>query len=60
MTADTGDLELMRRLSRGEYVVDPRAVADAMVEWWAYAVQVKRLREMVETTQSKPLSLSAD
>jgi hypothetical protein len=42
---NTGHTDLAERLERGEYVVDPRAVAEAMLRW------SDRTRDSVRLTQ---------
>ncbi|HEX8076107.1 MAG TPA: hypothetical protein VF545_14120 [Thermoleophilaceae bacterium] len=58
---DSGiDPELMRRVAAGEYVVDPHAVADAIVRRSVERREARRFLGMLEARQGHGLSVRPD
>jgi hypothetical protein len=54
------DPELMRRVAAGEYVVDPHAVADAMLRRSAERHEARRLLRMLEAREGDRPSVRSD
>ena len=60
-TMDRGiDTELMRRVAAGEYVVDPHAVAAAMLRRQADRAEARRLSRMLVAGELDELPVASD
>ena len=58
---DSGiDPELMRRVAAGEYVVDPHAVADAILRRSAERHEARRLLRVLEAREGDGLPVRPD